>query len=124
MKRRGIRAACALLCACLLCGTLLEIGPARAAEKDATDLELQRAIAAGWVPEASQGGYDEPIRWEECCRLIAGMIRRYQPQKASDWEKLAAKGLAEKREMRRDDGMLAVYEAACLLGKGGEQHED
>lgn len=123
MKRRGIRAACALLCACLLCGTLLEIGPARAAEKDAADLELQRAIAAGWVPEASQGGYDEPIRWEECCRLIAGMIRRYQPQKASDWEKLAAKGLAEKREMRRDDGMLAVYEAACLLGKGGEQHE-
>ena len=129
MKRRRLQVVCTLLCVCLLCGVMQGMGSAWAAEKGRpsqalADAELQRAAAAGWVPETLQGKYDETIRWNECCRLIAEMIRCYRPEKAAEWEKLAAKGLAEKREMRRDDGMLAVYEAACLLGKGGELHEE
>ncbi len=87
-----------------------------------TDVELLRAIEAGIVPAELQGDYSSAVSFDQCARLVSGMLGVYRPELLPGWEELAQKALDTTSPMRRDDGMLMVYEAACLMGMGGEIH--
>lgn len=52
--------------------------------------------------------------------MLAAMIYQCNPDLLSDWVKLASNALEMDSPMERDEGMLAIYEAACVLGIGHE----
>ncbi len=99
-----------------------DLDPGAPTPEPASDEELLRAIEAGIVPAELQGDYSSAVSFAQCAKLISEMLGVYRPELLSEWQELAQQALATTSPMRRDDGMLMVYEAACLMGMGGEIH--
>ena len=105
-------------------------------EKEQAEAELIRAaLNQGWIPEDITGDLSEiitwipesvsedlrlNITWKEMTTMLAAMIYQCNPDLLSDWVKLASNALEMDSPMERDEGMLAIYEAACVLGIGHE----
>lgn len=80
--------------------------------------EIASAIAYGIVPEELQQDYDAVITSSEFCRMLSRVIEQVDATKLSSWENVAKAALSSSQEMKREDAMIAVYEAACTLGVG------
>lgn len=96
--------------------------PGASASEPVSDEELLRAIGAGIVPAELQGDFSSTVSFAQCAGLVAEMLGVYRPELFSEWQEVAQQALLTASPMRRDDGMLMVYEAACLMGMGGEIH--
>lgn len=90
----------------------------------AEDDELNRAAACDLVPELWADATDEPMAINDFCALMIKVIAGQDDTLIPAWEELAGDALKSTRAMRRDDAMIAVYEAACLLGKGSDTNSD
>jgi len=82
------------------------------------DPEIQKALELGIVPEQLQGDYEKQISYAEFAAMLANVIQAADPNALSQWNSVAAKALKTNSGMERDDGILALYEAACVLGMG------
>ena len=77
--------------------------------------EIQLLLEQGWVPEDIQQELDETILWNEMLTMMENVIRLCDETVLQQWHSIVNPIDAP---MERDDGMLAIYEAACVLGIG------
>ena len=81
------------------------------------DGELQSAKALGLIPGTVPLN-SGTVTFSQFGGMLSNVIRRTDPSALDQWNALAAKMLAAEDAMERDDGILALYEAACVLGLG------
>ena len=105
-------------------------------EAEQSEAELIRAaLDQGWIQEPTNGNLSEiitwipksvsedlkkTITWKEMTSMLATMIYQCNPELLPEWVEVASKALEMDDTMERDEGMLAIYEAACVLGIGHE----
>ncbi|MEG0513969.1 MAG: hypothetical protein RR653_14810, partial [Clostridia bacterium] len=126
MSRRLNRLTCLFLCL-LLWTNALPLSALAAAEvlKQATaDDELPQAFASGLAPNDWADQLNTPMAINDFCALTARVIEPIDASVIPAWEELAKNALASTRKMKREDAMLAVYQAACLLGNGRDTTGD
>lgn len=82
--------------------------------------EVAKAIALGIVPPSLQSAYDKVITYADYCNMLESVISLIDDSAVAKWEEVAATALDSKQSMKREDAMLSVYEAACVLGSGAE----
>lgn len=92
------------------------------------DIEILRAISYGFVPDKLQGDWNATITFSQYCKMLKNMLSLYDSKLVPKWEKTASLALSSNDIMHRDEGMLATYYAACLMGMGktanGDWHYD
>ena len=79
--------------------------------------EVQLLLEQEWVPEAIRQNLDETILWNEMLDMLANIITLCDASALESWNAIVR---SNEDKMQRDDGMLAIYEAACVLGIGHE----
>ncbi|HWR62389.1 MAG TPA: right-handed parallel beta-helix repeat-containing protein [Clostridia bacterium] len=82
--------------------------------------ETARAAELGLVPENIWGAWGDPITFSQYCSMLEKMLSAYNAELVPEWKETAKLALASDRKMRRDDGMLALYYAACIMDIGSE----
>lgn len=90
--------------------------PAGAAETEPVSGEVARALALGLVPEELQGDYQAPIAFDAYCRMLTGLIARWDDSRLEEWEAVLARAAGSGAEMRREDGILATAYALVFMG--------
>ncbi len=86
--------------------------------------EVALAIDYGFVPQGLQGSYDEVVLQSEYCEMLENVLYLYDQASVPAWRAVAANALSSSRKMKREDAMLAIYEAACVLGLGENTNGD
>lgn len=82
------------------------------------EAELTHALALGLIPDDVLLGWDIPVTFSGFAEMLSAVIRHTNADMLADWEDVASHALKENTAMERDDGILALYEAACVLGLG------
>lgn len=77
--------------------------------------EIQLLLEQDWVPEAMKQNLDETILCKEMQDMLAKVIAYCDHSLLEQWNTIIR---PTSTPMERDDGMLAIYEAACVLGIG------
>lgn len=72
-------------------------------------------LGQAWVPENIRQNLDETIRWNEMLSMMENIIRLCDETALEQWSTIVN---PMDSPMERDDGLLAIYEAACVLGIG------
>lgn len=80
--------------------------------------EIQLLLEQAWVPGSIKQNLDETIRWNEMLDMMANIISICDASVLEIWNAIVR---SNDDMMQRDDGMLAVYEAACVLGIGHQR---
>ncbi len=81
------------------------------------DEELAAALTMGLVPE-SLTEPEQDVCGNEMYEMLARVIRLLDPEKTELWEDTGKSLAAAEAPLQRDDAMLALYEAACVLEIG------
>ncbi|MEG0743050.1 MAG: cellulase family glycosylhydrolase, partial [Clostridia bacterium] len=100
------------------------LATAEALNQATADDELSQAFASGLAPERWTDQLDTPMAINDFCTLMMRVIDSINASAIPVWEDLAKNALASTREMKREDAMIAVYQAACLLGHGRDTTGD
>lgn len=82
------------------------------------DEELQRAQEVGLLPETILSSWNEPVTFDKFAELLSIVVEVADPDALDQWRNIAATAFKTTDPMERDDGILAIYEAACVLGLG------
>lgn len=77
--------------------------------------EIQLLLEQVWIPAEIQTNLDEAILWNEMLIMLENVIQQCDETKLEEWKSIVR---PKNVPMERDDGMLAIYEAACVLGIG------
>ena len=80
--------------------------------------EIQLLLQQEWVPDSIKENLDETIHWNEMLDMMANIISICDVSGLEDWNAVVR---SNDDTMERDDGMLAIYEAACVLGIGHQR---
>ena len=67
---------------------------------------------------------NENMPWNTFCSLLGDAIGQCDPSLVEQWNALCADAAKLKYPMDRDDAILTLYEAACLLGLGADASVD
>ena len=78
--------------------------------------ELQRAKAAGLLPEEWQNDMGSVVTVAEFNSLLSKVVAMFNNELLPEWESLAAQALQCADKAQRDDAVLSVLEAAVLMG--------
>lgn len=84
-------------------------------EKIEESEEICLILEQEWVPEDIKSDLDSPITWKQMLGMLTNIIAECDAESVDDWTELYVENDSV---MQRDDGMLAIYEAACVLGIG------
>lgn len=98
--------------------------PFMALAETSNDDELAQAFASGLAPDIWHDQLDTPMAINDFCALMMRIIEPFDASLLPEWEQLAGTALGSTREMKREDAMMAVYEAACLMGHGRDTTGD
>jgi predicted small lipoprotein YifL len=92
------------------------------------DPEILRAISYGFVPSELQRDWNTTITFKQFSIMLKNMLSVYDNKLVPQWEVTASKALISNDLMHRDQGILATYYAATLMGIGqttnGNWHMD
>lgn len=80
--------------------------------------EIKRAIEYGIVPAEIQSKLTERITFKQYCTMLQKAIAIFDSSKVNKWNEIAKLALKSNNKMLREDGMLALYYAADVLGVG------
>lgn len=84
------------------------------------DEELLRAIQYGIVTEDFLSEADKVVTYKEFCSMLTEIVRLRDENLVSQWENLAVNALQSDETMQRDDAVLAIFEAALVMGIDNE----
>ena len=82
------------------------------------EAELTHALALGLIPDDVLLDWDSPITFSGFAEMLSAVIQHTNTDVLANWEGVASNAIGEAETMERDDGILALYEAACVLGLG------
>ena len=77
--------------------------------------EIQLLLEEDWVPGEIRENLDKTIHWDEMLEMLANVVGLCDESGLENWNDIVRSNTGK---MERDDGMLALYEAACVLGIG------
>lgn len=86
--------------------------------EESEEPEIQLLLEQGWVPDSIKQNLDETILWNEMLDMLANIISICDASVLENWNAVVR---SNDDTMERDDGMLAIYEAACVLGIGHQR---
>lgn len=102
-----------LVCVMIAAGSLGGCGGS-SSDAVSADVEIQKAIALGFVPEDLQGDYDKQMNYAEFCSLLDGMIKEVRPDCIDAWQVRSADFREADQPMTRIEGMIVfLYAAEC-----------
>ena len=81
-----------------------------------TDEELLHAYEYGFVPDELWADLESAITYAQFCTMLKNLIMLYDESRVGDWETRARLALASDEDMDRENGMLAIFVAADVLG--------
>lgn len=67
---------------------------------------------------------NDSMPWNTFCSMLGDAIGQCEPSLVEQWNALCADAAKLKYPMDRDDAILTLYEAACLLGLGADASVD
>ena len=109
-----------ILALCLAVAVILSLaacgGDERADVPTSLDAELERAVAYGIVSEDELTDMDATVTYGQFCGLLTRVVAMRSESSAPAWEELAAAALVSDEPMQRDDVLLAMFEAAIVMG--------
>lgn len=82
------------------------------------DGELGRALAYGFVPDALWVDLTARVEAGQYAQMLTNVIALVDPSRVAEWETVAKSALKATWSIMREDGMLTLYYAACVLGEG------
>ena len=82
------------------------------------EAELTHALALGLISDDVLLSWDNPITFSGFAEMLSAVIQHTKADVLANWEDVASNAFKETSAMERDDGILALYEAACVLGIG------
>ena len=88
----------------------------------ADDEELAAALAMNIVPETLTET-TQNVCGKEMYEMISRVIGSLDPEKTRTWEDIGRNLAAADTSLQRDDAMLALYEAACVLEIGNRARD-
>ncbi len=92
------------------------------ADAASDDEELVAALTMDLVPE-SLTGLEQDVSGKEMYEMLVRVIRLLDPEKMELWEDTSKSLTVAEVPLQRDDAMLALYEAACVLGIGNRARD-
>lgn len=109
-----------ILALCLAVAVTLSLaacgGDERADVPTSLDAELECAVAYGIVSEDELTDMDATVTYGQFCRFLTRVVAMRSESSVSAWEELAAAALVSDEPMQRDDVLLAMFEAAIVMG--------
>jgi hypothetical protein len=90
------------------------------AKNKAYQEEFAGAISRGLVIKELEGSYDATITHRQFVSLISNMLKKHDPKLFPKWKAVSEKAAVSNKAMLREDGMLALYLAAEVMGIAGE----
>ena len=80
--------------------------------------EYERAVWYGFVPHALTNSDPDGtvVTWKDYCQMISRLVSAMDKERVSQWENAARRALASDKKMLRDQGCVALYRAAELMG--------
>lgn len=79
--------------------------------------EIARAKKLGFVPLALQNDLSKQITFKEFCQMLRIVVNTNNSKLVPKWDTLSKKAAASNSAMTRGDGMLAILEAAVVMGQ-------
>lgn len=79
--------------------------------------EIRRAIDFGLVPEEIQGDYEKTITHRQYCEMLTNFMRVYDESRLSEWENTISLAAQSDKEMKREDGILAIAYALVHMNR-------
>lgn len=70
----------------------------------------------GIIPSSLWSSPTKYITSKEFCSAITNIVKKYDPGKVDAWKKVASKALKSKNKVAADEAVLAMYEAAMVMG--------
>lgn len=86
--------------------------------------ELANAFTSGFAPDVWRDQLDTNICINDFCAFMMRVIQSRDASLIPQWETLSENALSTTRRMKREDAMIVVYEAACLMGQGRDTTGD
>ena len=80
------------------------------------DEEILRAISYGLITEEDWKNTGKTITHKQLCEIITRMVALRNEELVPEWEELAAMALQSDEIVHRDDAILALFEAAIVMG--------
>ena len=81
------------------------------------DDEIEKAIGLGIVPDNIQGSWEDSITYRQYCTMIANMLALIDSAYVEQWKTTASLALNSDQAMERQEGMLALFFSAKILGE-------
>lgn len=78
----------------------------------------------GLIPSQLRKSGNKVITQKELCSVLRSIIARMDRSKLKEWDSVAKVASRSSRKLKGEDAMIAVYEAACVLGLGNETTGD
>lgn len=78
--------------------------------------EFSGAVSRGLVPSELQGSYDLDVTFRQFCNMLENMIKLYDKALLPKWQAASKKAAVSDKIMLRQNGMLALYLAAEVMG--------
>jgi hypothetical protein len=72
------------------------------------NLEVERAIKAGLVPEELQTNLDQPITFSEFTKMLTNLVKIWNPDKLDNWAALMTIASKADDKMKRIEGMVEI----------------
>lgn len=95
-----------------------------ATRMDTDDPEILRAINYGFVPDELLDHWDETITYSQYCAMLRLLLNKYDESAVTQWDAFTSDARPIIKPMSREDGMVATYYAATLMGLGKTTNGD
>lgn len=86
-------------------------------QTEGIDDEISEAVGYGIVPGDIQGNWNDTITNRQYCTMIGNMLALKDFSYADQWKTTAALALDSDLKMKRQEGMLALFYGAKILGQ-------
>ena len=102
----------------LILSLLLSVAAASAEQLDDNairEMEFERAIALGFVPEVCVSSPDEFITYREFCQAVTTLVENYKPDNMAYWQEVSQNVSALDEVMARRDAAIGFLYASLAL---------
>lgn len=87
------------------------------------DLEIERAIKLGLVPDEIQTDFSKTITFSQYSKMLTNLIAIWDDSRLAEWETICAAAAASNDKMDREDGIVEISYAVVMMGADKFNHQ-
>jgi len=84
-------------------------------DNDIMEMEFQRAVALGFMPDTCVANPDDKITYQEFCQAVTALVQQYKPENMALWEEYSREASTSGQVMERDDAAVGLLYASLAL---------